>query len=89
MATTLPSLSKWQVATTLFHTSGGLHSVCPSFRLVFLYAFAKSDRDNIDADELEALRTIGANWLAASAELVGQAIEDGDLKEIEHDDDEA
>ena len=56
---------------------------------VFLYAFAKSDRDNIEDDELEALRTIGANWLAASAELVGQAIEDGDLKEIEHDDDEA
>ena len=39
-------------------------------------------------DELAALRTIGANWLAASVELVGQAIEDGDLKEIEHDDDE-
>ena len=58
-------------------------------RAVFLYAFAKSDRDNIDDDELEALRTIGANWLAASAELVGEAIEDGDLKEIEHDDDEA
>ena len=37
---------------------------------MFLYAFAKSDRDNIDDDELEALRTIGANWLAAPAELV-------------------
>ena len=58
-------------------------------RAVFLYGFAKSDRDNIDDDELEALRTIGANWLAASTELVGQAIEDGDLKEIEHDEDEA
>ena len=56
---------------------------------MFLYAFAKSDRDNINDDELEALRTIGANWLAAPAELVGQAVEDGDLKEIEHDDDEA
>ena len=27
--------------------------------------------------------------LAASAEMVRQALEDGDLKEIEHDDDEA
>lgn len=58
-------------------------------RAVFLYGFAKNDRDNIDDDELESLRVTGANWLAASAEMVRQALEDGDLKEIEHDDDEA
>jgi hypothetical protein len=72
--------------------SGGFRMVVAyraAERAVFLFAFAKSDRGNIDDDELEALRTIGANWLAASAELVGQAIEDGDLKEIEYDDDEA
>ncbi|ESW70573.1 hypothetical protein X773_28260 [Mesorhizobium sp. LSJC285A00] len=45
-----------------------------------LYAFAKSERDSIDDAELEALRTIGANWLAASSELVGQAIEEGDFE---------
>ena len=85
-------LIKQRVARPGQGRSGGFRMIVAyraAERSVFLYAFAKSDRDNIDDDELEALRTIGANWLAASAELVGQAIEDGDLKEIEHDDDEA
>lgn len=85
-------LIKQRVARPGQGRSGGFRMIVAyraAGRAVFLYAFAKNDRDNIDDDELEALRTIGANWLAASAELVGQAIEDGDLKEIEHDDDEA
>ena len=85
-------LIKQRVARPGQGRSGGFRMIVAyraAGRAVFLYAFAKSDRDNIDGDELEALRTIGANWLAASVELVGQAIEDGDLKEIEHDDDEA
>ncbi|KAJ8136289.1 hypothetical protein OY671_010499, partial [Metschnikowia pulcherrima] len=85
-------LIKQRVARPGQGRSGGFRMIVAyraAGRAVFLYAFAKSDRDNIDDDELEASRTIGANWLAASAELVGEAIEDGDLKEIEHDDDEA
>ncbi|WP_183754880.1 type II toxin-antitoxin system RelE/ParE family toxin [Pseudochelatococcus contaminans] len=85
-------LIKQRVARPGQGRSGGFRMIVAyraAGRAVFLYGFAKSDRDNIDDDELEALRTIGANWLAASADLVGQAIEDGNLKEIEHDDDEA
>jgi hypothetical protein len=84
-------LIKQRVARPGQGRSGGFRMIVAyraAGRAVFLYAFAKSDRDNIDDDELAALRTIGANWLAPSVELVGQAIEDGDLKEIEHDDDE-
>ena len=33
-------------------------------RAVFLYAFAKNERENIDPDELLTLREIGAGWLA-------------------------
>lgn len=51
-------------------------------RAVFLYGFAKSERENISADELQTLRTIGANWLAVSAATITQAIEEGDLEEI-------
>lgn len=82
-------LIKQRVARPGQGRSGGFRMIVAyraAGRAVFLYAFAKSERDNIGDDELEALRTIGANWLAASAELVGQAIEDGDLKEIEYDD---
>lgn len=85
-------LIKQRVARPGQGRSGGYRMIVAyraAGRAVFLYAFAKSDRDNIDDDELADLRTIGAHWLAASAEVVGQAIEDGDLKEIEHDDDEA
>lgn len=55
-------------------------------RAVFLYGFAKNDRDNITNDELQTLRLIGANWLAASESLVQRALSEGDLQEIEHDD---
>jgi hypothetical protein len=58
-------------------------------RAVFLYGFAKNERDNIDPDQLQVFRTIGANWLAANAATIIQAIEDGDLQEITHDDEKA
>jgi hypothetical protein len=58
-------------------------------RAVFLYGFAKNERDNIDPDELQVFRTIGANWLAANAATIKEAIEDGDLQEITHDDEKA
>jgi len=42
---------------------------------VFLYAFAKKERENIGADELLTLREIGAMWLAADAQAIAQALE--------------
>jgi len=51
-----------------------------------LHGFAKNDCDNVSDDELQTLRTLGANWLAASGDIVGLALADGDLQEIAHDD---
>jgi hypothetical protein len=51
-------------------------------RTVFLYAFAKNERENIDSDELLTLREIGASWLAADARQIAQALEDGNLQEV-------
>ena len=53
-------------------------------RAVFLYGFAKSGQDNIDADELESLRNIAAGWLDADAERMKAAVEASELQEIEH-----
>ena len=39
-------------------------------RAVFLYGFAKSERENITDDELQTLREIGADWLAADAQRI-------------------
>ncbi|TWB47759.1 RelE toxin of RelEB toxin-antitoxin system [Nitrospirillum viridazoti] len=58
-------------------------------RAVFLYGFAKNDRENIEEDELQTLRTIGAIWLAAAADKITQALGNGDLQEILDDDQEA
>jgi hypothetical protein len=51
-------------------------------RAVFLYAFAKSERENIDPDELLTLREIGGAWLAADAGRIAQALAGGVLQEV-------
>jgi hypothetical protein len=55
---------------------------------VFLYAFAKSERENIDPDELLTLREIGATWLAADSRRIAHALEEGILQEVSGDNDE-
>lgn len=57
-------------------------------RAVFLYAFAKSERENIGQDELAELRKIGQNWLNASEQTMNEAIDDGDLREVDLDEEE-
>ena len=54
-------------------------------RAVFLYAFAKNERENIDPDELLTLREIGATWLTADAQHIAQAHEAGVLQELTDD----
>ena len=54
-------------------------------RAVFLYGFAKSERENIGPDELLTLREIGAAWLAADDKRIAGAIEDGALQEVKND----
>jgi hypothetical protein len=54
-------------------------------RAVFLYGFAKRERENIDPDELLTLQEIGAAWLAANERRMAQAVEDGALQEVRDD----
>lgn len=55
-------------------------------RAVFLYGFAKKERDNIESDELETLREIGAAWLEARADRLDHAIKLGILQEATYND---
>jgi hypothetical protein len=55
-------------------------------RAVFLYGFAKSERENIGDDELQTLREIGAAWLAADAQRIARAIKENALQEVANDD---
>ncbi len=52
---------------------------------VFLYGFAKNERDNITPDDLDTLREIGATWIAAKKENLENAIKEGILTEVNYD----
>lgn len=68
--------------------SGG-YRVLIAFRAadkaVFLFGFAKNERDNIDAGELATLKEIAAAWLKADAAKVDRAISEGLLVEVTHE----
>jgi hypothetical protein len=80
---------KQRVARTGQGRSGGyrlLIAYRSGKRAVFLYGFAKSERDNIEADELETLKELGAAWLEAKKERLEYVIKEGILKEISYED---
>lgn len=54
-----------------------------SDRAVYLFAFAKNERENISNEELFTLREIAASFLDASKEKIDQAINDGTLIEVQ------
>ena len=56
-----------------------------SNRAVFLYGFAKSERENIDDDELATLQDIAAGWLKANDAKLGRAIADGFVQEVDYE----
>jgi len=54
-------------------------------RAVFLFGFAKNERDNVDDDELETLRERGKLFLALNTGQLAQLLAEGDLTEVEYD----
>jgi hypothetical protein len=55
-----------------------------SDRAIFLFGFAKSERENIDDKQLMTLREIVASWFAADDKRIAQALTDGLLIEVKH-----
>jgi hypothetical protein len=55
---------------------------------VFLYGFAKSERDNVDDDELETARDVARGWLEANENQLARAIGEGLIQEVDYDDSE-
>ena len=54
-------------------------------RAVFLYGFAKNERENIEPGELMAFRDIATDLLAANSAQIARAIKNGVLQEIDLD----
>jgi hypothetical protein len=70
----------------------GAYRVLIAFRrevkAVFIYGFAKGERDNIGDDELQTARDIAKGWLEAGASRIARAIEDGLIQEVDYDEEE-
>jgi hypothetical protein len=55
---------------------------------VFLYGFAKNERDNIDDKELDDLKKLAKHYLGYSDAQIATALEQGELREVACDDQE-
>ena len=49
---------------------------------MFLYGFAKNDREYIKDDELTVLKEIAAAWMAADAKKIERTIKEGKLHDV-------
>jgi hypothetical protein len=56
-----------------------------SRRAVFLYGFAKSERDNIADDELATLRDIATAWLRMDSSRLERALAEGRAEEVNYE----
>ena len=54
-------------------------------RAVFLYGFAKNERDNVRSDELRDLQTLGTEMLELDAKSLVRKIDEGALEELSYD----
>ena len=52
-------------------------------KAVFLYGFAKSERDNISAADLARLKKLAALYLGATSDDLGRWCKSGELEEVE------
>jgi len=51
-------------------------------RWVFLYGFAKNERDNVDDDELRALKLLAQSYLGMDEETIDRLVEAGEPTEV-------
>ncbi len=58
---------------------------CQNDKAIFLYGYAKSSKDNINAMELKALKSLADELLSYSATQLKLAIKDGELIEVKHE----
>lgn len=78
-------LIKQRVARSGEGKSGGYRTLIAfrtKYRAVFLYGFAKSERENIEDNELTTLKEIAAAWIAADAAKIGRALKEGELHDV-------
>lgn len=79
-------LVKKRVARTGSGKSGGHRTLLATNlrdRWVFLYGYSKNERDNVDDDELRALKRIAQAYLGMEEELLDRLLDAGELIEVD------
>jgi len=79
------NLIKQRVARPGGGRSGGYRTVIAyhaARRSVFLYGFAKNERNNIEARELDGLKNLAQVFLNLSDEEIGKALDANEMKEL-------
>jgi hypothetical protein len=79
------NLIKQRVARPGRGRSGGFRTVIAfraTHRSVFLYGFAKNERDNIDATELDDLKKLARQLLGYTENQLVEALKEAELKEV-------
>lgn len=80
-------LVKKRIARAGHGKSGGYRVLVASNfgeRWVFMFGFAKNERDNIDDDELKLMKRLAATLLSLNENDLRKALTDGELLEIKH-----
>ena len=54
-------------------------------RAVFLFGFAKNDKENIEEQQLSSLKRLAKDYLSASMIMINKAIKEGRLIEVKYD----
>lgn len=78
-------LVKMRIARPGQGRSGGFRTMLAfrsGDRAVFLYAFAKNERENVAPDELQTLRELARAWLRAGDRDLEAALRGGQIEEI-------
>lgn len=81
------SLVKKRVARAGGGKSGGYRTLVATNlrdRWVFLYGFAKNERDNVDDEELSTLKRLAHVYMDMGADMIGRLIKAGELTEVKH-----
>jgi len=83
-------LIKQRVARSGSGRTGGYRMIVAyreGTRAVFLYGFAKNERENIAPNELEDLRGVALRWLNLSVEALEDELAEGRIQEVCDDND--
>lgn len=54
-------------------------------RAIFIFGFAKNEKDNIDDNELDTIKEIASMWINLDEKMIKLALKEGKLEEVKYE----